>query len=258
MFRFALFVLLFIPVETVMACSCVELSANDRYMTSDFIGVVEIGRTYDVESSDERIYVAETKSIESYKGESPSKIFVSGTTEMAYDGQCEILVQPGERWLIHLKQDKNGDFTLSYCSIPVRISDRNGNPLTLSANVKRDIDQLAFLKNRVPGLHSEELIFTDSFELREFLHGLGDVSTDQEIATYLIDFNKDLKAQEVEILQGFSMELDKKITDYLINRADWFSGHIFEKSSHIDKPVQYVVSIFYDEETNRLTPVDVY
>lgn len=258
MIRFALLVLLFIPVETVLACSCIELSVNDQYMTSDFIGVVEIGRTYDLESSDERIYIAETKSIESYKGESPSKIFVSGTTEMAYDGQCEILVQPGEQWLINLKKDENGDFLLSYCSIPIRISDESGNPLTLSGNLKRDIDQLAFLKRMVPGLHSEELIFTDSIELREFLLELGEVSTDREIATYLIDFTEDLSVEQINILQGFSTDLDEKITDYFKTKADWFSGYFFEKSTLIDEPVQYVISLYYNEDTNSLSPVDIY
>jgi len=40
-------------------------------------------------------------------------------------------------------------------------------------------------------------------------------------------------------------------------RADWFSGHILEKSIHIDKPFQYVINIYYNKETKRLTPVDV-
>jgi len=227
-------------------------------MTSDFVGVVEIGQTYEVESSDERIYIAETKSIESYKGEPPSKVFVSGTTKMAYDGQCEILIQPGERWLINLKKGGNGDFLLSFCSIPVRIGDENGNPVSLSGNIKREMDQLAFLKNRVPGLHSEELIFTDSFELREFLLELGEVSTDREIATYLIDFTEDLSVEQIKILQGFSTELDKKITDYFKTKTDWFSGYFFEKSTLIDEPVQYVISIYYNEDTNSLSPVDIY
>ena len=72
--------MLLTPIQ-VLACSCLESSVNDRYMTSDFVGVVEIGQTYEVESSDERIYIAETKSIESYKGEPPSKVFVTGTTK---------------------------------------------------------------------------------------------------------------------------------------------------------------------------------
>ena len=40
------------PIQ-VLACSCLEASVSDRYMTSDFVGVVEIGQTYEVESSDE-------------------------------------------------------------------------------------------------------------------------------------------------------------------------------------------------------------
>ena len=157
-----------------------------------------------------------------------------------------------------MKKGGNGDFLLSYCSIPVHIGDENGNPLSLSGNIKREMDQLAFLKNRVPGLHSEELIFTDSFELREFLLELGEVSTDREIATYLIDFTKDLSVEQIKILQGFSTELDKKITDYFKTKADWFSGYFFEKSTLIDEPVQYVISIYYNEDTNSLSPVDIY
>ena len=134
---------------------------------------------------------------------------------MAYNGQCEILIQPGERWLINLKKGGNGDFLLSYCSIPVHIGDENGNPLSPSGNIKRDMDQLPFLKNRVSGLHSEELIFTDSFELREFLHGLGNVSTDQEIATCLIDFNEDLKVRGRNSTRIFNENGQKNHTFFL-------------------------------------------
>ncbi|MDZ7755024.1 hypothetical protein [Rhodohalobacter sp.] len=226
-------------------------------MTSDFIGVVEIGRTYELESSDERIYIAETKSITNYKGVTPSRIFVSGTPEMAYDGQCEVLVRQGEQWLIYLNQDKKGEHVLNYCSHPVPITEKSGNPIPLSDKEKRDIEQLEFLKSQVPGLHSEELIFTDTFALREILQALGEVSTDQQIAYYLIDFNTDLNVEQIEIIRGFSNDLDIKITDYLKNRAEWYSGHFFEKSSRINEPAQYVFSIYYDEDTGKLIPADM-
>ena len=58
---------------------------------------------------------------------------------MAYNGQCEILIQPGERWLINLKKGGNGDFLLSY-----------GKALSMADEHKKAITILEYAKNYYP------------------------------------------------------------------------------------------------------------
>ena len=61
-----LFLLLFIPAKTVLRCSCEEPATTDRYMTSDFIGIIEIRQTEDVKSDRERYYSADLEPITKY------------------------------------------------------------------------------------------------------------------------------------------------------------------------------------------------
>jgi hypothetical protein len=57
-------------------------------MVEDFIGVVEINSIEKLSSGDQaRTYKAKLNSIQTFKGEAPSSILVSGTLEVSYAGQ---------------------------------------------------------------------------------------------------------------------------------------------------------------------------
>lgn len=240
----------------MLGCSCEEPATSDRYMTSDFIGVVEIQQTKDTNFDKERFYLADLNAITTYKGVAPSQIRVSGTTQEVYSGECEISIKTGERWLVYLQKDKDGHFYLSHCSNPLQISDSTGNKLPLSDKESRDFKQLNFLKTNVPNLHSEEIISADFYELWTFLKQYQGKSLNQSTAYFLVNFSKSLEVLDIKTLQGFSKQIDNQLVDFLKNEAEWHTG-IIDRGSRINHKTEYVISVHYYQKDKSLSPADM-
>lgn len=234
------FIVLF-PFLSAFACSCDKPATNDRFMISEFVGIVEVVQTSEGKA-DQRYYKADLKVIESFKGIAPDRIRVSGTTSEVYSGQCEISVEKGEQWLLFMNDDGES-FYLSHCSHPLRIADKNGKPEKLTDIEQNEIEQLQFFREHVPNLHSEKIIAPDQAKIWKFLQQFDHMSFENHTSYFLIDFNKDLDVLDIETLRGFSEEVDPQIEQYFKNKAEWQIGYMGNQDISLDKNTQYIFTL---------------
>lgn len=248
--------LVILPLHSVFACKCATPDINNRYLISEYIGVVEIDGLWD--SNDEkRYYTANLKEIETFKGNLPSQIRIAGTVKESYSGQCEVTVKKGEQWLIFVNEDSKTPFILGQCDGPIRVSDKKGNPGHRHETVEHYLVQLRFFRKHAPGIHSSEIISIDQFKLWEFLKSYKGKAFDQSSAHYLIHFNKDLQVTHIKALHGFSEVIDEQIMEFLSNEADWYAGLFFQNSKKrtIENDTQFIFTLYHDSKDKTLSHV---
>ena len=249
----------FFPFQSAIACSCGSTNITSRYMVEDFIGIVEINSINEAEHNQgKRLYKANIDSIQTFKGTVPDSIFVSGTVEMSYDGQCEVSVKPGQKWLLYLQKEENGHYVLSWCDNPLPIVDSSGKETAFGKRAQKHIKKLTYLKDNFPDFHSEHLI-TYSLELQsEFLRNYKTQDVNHESAYYVLTFNENVEVEFIDIIQGFGEETDQKIIQFFETDSLWHAGYFTNPKYSIPTETEYIINMNYYKDTGRIGFADLY
>lgn len=247
--------LLILPLYSVFACSCANVDINNRYLISDFIGVVEIEGLFDNEEN-KRFYTANLREIETFKGTPPAQIKIGGTVKESYSSQCEVPVRKGEQWLIYIDDRSNTPFILGQCDGPIRLLDEKGNRGHRYKTAKHYMEQLRFFREHAPDIHSKEIISTDRVKLFEFLKSYEGRSFEQSRAHYLIHFNTDLQVTQIKVLDGFSETTDDQIINFLSKEAEWYAGYFTANNkTTIESDTQYIFTLYHSSKDKTLSHV---
>lgn len=111
----------------VFACKCAEKSIAQKYLNADVVALITIGKTYGDRDSHimqgGRLYSADVKVEKIYKGNEFKTLHVFGTTTSSSSGACEKLIEKGEKYLVLLSKNKDGEYYVSSCSTMPQISD---------------------------------------------------------------------------------------------------------------------------------------
>ncbi|MGN8225034.1 hypothetical protein [Gracilimonas sp. BCB1] len=222
-------------------------------MTEDFIGVVEITSIEETEKfKNQRLYKAHLSSIETYKGVFPDSILVSGTPEVSFDGQCEVAVRLGQKWLLYLQKGENGNYILSWCANPIPISLTNGKKAPRADVAQNQIEKLIYLKENFPNLHSEFRIYYDMEIYTEFFVNYNNLNLDTESAFYMLTFNKKVEVESVDIVKGFGNKVDRQIIQFFKTDSLWHGGSFYNPEYSIPHKTKYLVNMNYNKELNRV------
>lgn len=244
--------------NTLLACTCDTPPIYSRYMTSDFIGIVEIKSTEDMpDTSQYRHYKAGLNLAKSFKGKMPDKIMVAGTQFNSNSGICEISVSVGEKWLIYLDKNDDGNYYMSYCSHPVKIQTKKGKNVTLSKEAEFNLEQLKLLNKHIPELHSNHLISLNYYKFSNFLRQFDSQSFERISTYFLIEFDEELNPLSIKIIGGFSDGTDQLIADYLKTKAHWYTGRFrpnLSKDSTLEKGTEYVIGVYQSNHIKSLQP----
>lgn len=126
--KLILFILFFLAIAKVFACRCVRESIAQSYLDADVVALITIDKTYGEKENNPsgtglRTYSADVKFEKIYKGTAFKILSVFGTSTYASSGACEKLVEKGEKYIILLTKNKDGDYFVSSCSTMPQISD---------------------------------------------------------------------------------------------------------------------------------------
>lgn len=119
--------LVFLSFVKTFACSCANQNFAQVYLESEIVAIVTIGNTYNNKEYEKngmqlRSYSADLKFEKIYKGKEFKTLNVLGTTTYAYSGACEKLVGNGEKYLVMLTKNNEGEYFVSACSTMPRIN----------------------------------------------------------------------------------------------------------------------------------------
>lgn len=248
-----LFLISLLSIQNAVACSCGAPNVTGRYMVEDFIGVVAINSIEESEYYQEkRVYKAKLDSVQTFKGAFPDSVFISGTLEKSYVGQCEISVRPGQKWLLYLQQEKNGHYILSWCDNPLFISGSSGEPTPFAEKAQNQIEKLTYLRKNFPNLHSEFRIYYDLDIYSEFFVNVNNLQLDMESAYYMLTFNTDVEVDSVEIIKGFGEKVDQRIIRFLKTDSLWHGGNLSNPEYSIPYETKYLINMNYSKELKRV------
>lgn len=125
--KLILLILILGAVTKIFACSCVRKNIAQTYLDADVVALIIIEKTYGDRDSHimqgGRLYSADVKVEKIYKGNEFKTLHVFGTTTSASSGACEKLIEKGEKYLVLLSKNKDGEYYVSSCSTMPQISD---------------------------------------------------------------------------------------------------------------------------------------
>lgn len=121
-----LFLILF-SFSKGLACKCISQSIAKDYLDSGVVAIVSIDKTYENQSFERNgmqvnMYKADVVFGKIYKGEKFLSLNIYGTTTHSRSGACEKLVRKGEKYLILLDKNQDGQYFVSSCSPMIKIS----------------------------------------------------------------------------------------------------------------------------------------
>ncbi|KQR93940.1 hypothetical protein ASG01_15595 [Chryseobacterium sp. Leaf180] len=130
--RILILILLFCSLKS-FACSCIYNNLAQEYLDADFAGIVTVKKTYDTKDLrfdndlKRSTYIAELVFEKLYKGTEFDVLNMYGKATMANDddryfGSCDLFIQKGERYIIVLKKNSNGEFWGSQCTRLIPLS----------------------------------------------------------------------------------------------------------------------------------------
>ncbi|TDX86628.1 hypothetical protein [Epilithonimonas xixisoli] len=138
-----LLILFFISVK-ISACSCATAVIAQDYFDSDVVGLITIESTYGNEIKKEKIFGARTYRAKIsfdklYKGQKFEELKIIGNSENSNSASCEKQVEVGEKYLILLYKNENGEYVVSLCSSMLQISTSDFNKID---NYSKQFDYL--------------------------------------------------------------------------------------------------------------------
>ncbi len=181
----------------VYACKCNQQSFGENFAQNDFIGEIEILKTYNISSKkndDERFYKADIKILKLYKGKSISSIIIRGKIGEIFRPACEIEVKKGDRFLIYLNSKDN--FGMSSCTYTKNLSHKR---------IDDERKALYFLiKNKIRN--------TDSFYFSgDYFKKYKKLKPQNDFAVYRLKINSKSKIESMITLQSFGLPHEKEI-----------------------------------------------
>jgi hypothetical protein len=185
----------------VFACKCNQQSFGENFAQNDFIGEIEILKTYNISSKtndddddDERFYKADIKILKLYKGKSISSIIIRGKVGEIFGPACEIEVKKGDRFLIYLNTKDN--YEMSSCTYTKILSDKR---------IDAERKALNFLiKNKIRNTNS--FYFSGAY-FKKYRK----LKPQNDFAVYRLKINSKSKIESMIILQSFGLPQEKEI-----------------------------------------------
>lgn len=257
--KISLLIVFLFSANAVFACQCRNewASTNNRYITSDYVGKVEITKVFPSESKTDKYYQTKIKSIETFKGKVPQylKIYGNHGFENGIIFGCSTGVEEGEIWLIYTNKDSTGNYNFSSCTFPQRLQNADASKVELSDNEKRDLQQLAFLRETVPHLNRNFMINEDSNQISKYVQQYKNQKFGKPSAEYLVTFDKDMQISNIETLRGFSDSFDKNFIHFLKAKSKWYAGDmgVIKKAReyHLQTSTKHVIGVYYYVDGNK-------
>lgn len=127
--RFIILFFLFFSIK-ISACSCGPTNMIQDFFESDVTAIIEIKNTFGDKTDLEKMFASRTYKaninfLSLFKGNKFEVLNIVGHTKFVNSGSCEILIEPGEKYLITLNKNEKGEFWISQCSSIQRIYDQN-------------------------------------------------------------------------------------------------------------------------------------
>lgn len=125
--NYIILILFLAGITPVFACKCVSKSLAQSYLDADVVALVMVENTYGDRDSNVQqggtLYTADIKFEKIYKGTGFKVLNVCGASNFINTGSCGILIRKGEKYLILLSKNRNGEYYASSCSAMPQISD---------------------------------------------------------------------------------------------------------------------------------------
>lgn len=237
-----IFSLLFIlfSFSKISACSCEKNNFARNYREASVAAIITIKKIYgdsveNYKGIDINYYKAEIKFDKIYKGEKFQELHVLGKTYFASSTSHEILIKPGEKYIIMLKKNEKGEYGVSACSAIYQLSTDH---LKLKEEVKHYNYIFASFEKHKTEL--SDFKFIDNFDTSKRFNNdkkimdsdfrnLGKYNLKNKIAVYKVKINEKnkitsispiikagYKDQEIEKIVKRNFYVDDSLIDYKI------------------------------------------
>jgi hypothetical protein len=242
-----------IPVSYALGCSCWGFHTSEKYIISNFAGVIQVEATIS-DSADTGLYTAKVKAITTYKGTTPPEsIKVAGSKNGDIQrSQCEIKVKSGEVWLVALAKNNSDIYKLTRCTFAEKIRLTDGTELK-NRSAKDAMNHFSFLKGHIPDLYREFSVLENTGNIYKFLRNYEGQSFNKSSAHYLLSFNRQFEITNIEVLQGFSSEFDEELSEFLESNTKWKRAGVFGNNEAITSTTKYVLDIYHNSGKKSLS-----
>jgi len=229
------FILFFFLTFSSFACVCNPQTITEKYIKSDFVGIVTINKIYpNQENSDS--YKADIKINELFKGLKLKSIYVRGRNDREIGSSCDIFIPVNTKLVAYAYKNEKGFYEVGMCS----------GLLYLNKKQVKTNPELEILKM----FKAEKINFTD----KTWYHEAGNSSLEllkykgiqlsKSYGIYEITFSSNLAIKDVKEISGFGNPVDKELITILRN-TKWSSKNSLGVKNEVSENAKFIIGFYY-------------
>jgi len=232
------------------ACVCNPQTITEKYIQSDFVGIVTITKIYPNENNSDS-YKADIKINEFFKGVKLKSIYVRGRSDGAMGSSCDIFIPVNTKLVAYAYKNREGFYEVGMCSGLLYLNKKQVKP-------NPELDILKIFK-------SEKINFTDKTWYHEIsnssleLEKYKGIELNKSYGIYEITFASNLGIKEVKEISGFGSSIDKELITILSN-TKWSSRNSLGVKNEVNDNTKFIIGFYYykSEKGSRSFISDLY
>ena len=217
------------------ACVCNPQTITEKYIKSDFVGIVTITKIYPNQKNSDS-YKADIKINELFKGVKLKSIYVRGRSDREMGSSCDIFIPVNTKLVAYAYKNAEGLYEVGMCSGLLYLNKKQLKP-------NPELEILSMFK-------AEKIKFTDktwyhetsnsSLELLKYK----DIKLNKSYGIYEITFSSNLAIKDVKEISGFGNPVDKELIDILRN-TKWSSKNSSGVKDEVSENTKFIIGFYY-------------
>ncbi|MCI9844888.1 hypothetical protein [Flavobacterium pectinovorum] len=219
------------------ACVCNPQTITEKYIQSDFVGIVTITKIYPNQKNSDS-YRADIKINELFKGVKLKSIYVRGRSDRDLGSSCDIFIPANTKLVAYAYKNDKGFYEVGMCSGLLYLNKKQVKP-------NPELEILNKFKSEKINFTDKTLYHETSNSSLELLKYKG-IQLNKSYGIYEITFASNLEIKEVKEISGFGNPVDEELIAVLMN-TKWSSKSSSGVKNEVSENTKFIIGFYYYE-----------
>lgn len=250
--KIILFLLLSIPA---FSCDCATPGPTEGFQYFDLVAKVQMVKKKTHRNDSASTYPMTVQVLELFKGTPLNEIDIWGNNGRKFRTSCDMDIEEGSVWIIFASKNEEGNYFVEPCSgsRAAEPSENWGNDraatkyrtsVAIELEVLRTLAKVSIASHYTATVHEAGMLY-------DSLKAFRGLPIDQDYGLYKLILNEKQDVEKVEVISGFTKELDDQLVTLLKTRSSW---KVVERYGEKWTPqkIEWIIGMYrYKEEENN-------
>lgn len=250
--KIILFLLLSIPA---FSCSCSIPNLTEGFQYFDFVAKVQMLKKKSHRSDSADTYPMTIQVLELFKGNALNEIDIWGNNGRKFRTSCDMDVEEGSVWVIFASKNEEGNYFVEQCSGSRAVEPPQNwgidravmkyrTSMGLELEVLRKLAKVRIAPHYAASVHETGMLY-------DSLKAFRGLPIDQDYGLYKLVLDEKQNVEKVEVISGFTKELDDQLVTLLKTRTSWKVAERYGEKWTPQK-IEWIIGIYrYKEEEDN-------